>query len=48
MRQEGHALVTGPFEGQPDPSWRGINIFRTCYVPAGLLEDRPAAQIEDD
>ncbi|HSS62177.1 MAG TPA: YciI family protein [Candidatus Limnocylindrales bacterium] len=29
MREEGHALVTGPFTGQPDPSLRGFDIFRT-------------------
>ena len=29
MREAGHALVSGPFVGQPDESWRGISIFRT-------------------
>jgi hypothetical protein len=29
MRAEGHALITGPFQGQPDISWRGLNVFRT-------------------
>src|SRR5256885_4028188 len=29
MREAGHALVSGPFAGQPDESWRGISIFRT-------------------
>jgi hypothetical protein len=29
MREEGHALITGPFTGQPDISWRGLNVFRT-------------------
>lgn len=72
MREEGHALLVGPFHGQPDESWRGLSVFRTSvaetrrlmendasvkagrlavdvftwYLPAGLLGDRPAAQIE--
>ena len=29
MREAGHALVSGPFAGQPDESWRGMSIFRT-------------------
>lgn len=29
MRQEGRALITGPVTDQPDPSLRGINVFRT-------------------
>ena len=29
MREEGKAVVTGPFRGQPDPALRGINLFRT-------------------
>jgi hypothetical protein len=29
MRDQGHALVTGPFSGQPDESLRGLNVFRT-------------------
>jgi hypothetical protein len=28
MREEGHALITGPFDDQPDQSWRGISVFR--------------------
>jgi uncharacterized protein YciI len=74
MRQEGHALITGPLRDQPDESLRGINIFRTSVeetrrlmnqdpsvragrlavdvftwlVPAGLLGDRPAAQIDEE
>ena len=74
MREEGHALITGPVTDQPDPSLRGINVFRTSVeqtrrlmrgdplvkarrleadvftwlVPAGLLGDRPAAQITEE
>ena len=29
MRAEGHAVITGPFSGQPDESLRGIDVFRT-------------------
>lgn len=29
MREEGHALITGPFMDQPDQAWRGISVFRT-------------------
>jgi uncharacterized protein len=29
MRDAGHALITGPVEGPPDESLRGINVFRT-------------------
>ena len=74
MREAGHALITGPLRGQPDPNLRGINVFRTSVeetaalmegdpsvragrlevdvftwlMPAGLLGDRPAAQIDAD
>jgi hypothetical protein len=39
MRTEGHAVVTGPFTGQPDPSWRGINVFRTSVEKTRELMD---------
>ena len=29
MREAGHALINGPFGGQPDESWRGIGVYRT-------------------
>jgi hypothetical protein len=29
MRAEGHAVITGPFTGQPDKTLRGIDVFRT-------------------
>jgi hypothetical protein len=32
MRAEGHALITGPFTDQPDPSWRGLSVFRTSIA----------------
>ncbi|HEV2141295.1 MAG TPA: YciI family protein [Candidatus Dormibacteraeota bacterium] len=42
MREEGHALVTGPLSGQPDPSLRGIDIFRTSVEEARrLTQDDP-------
>jgi hypothetical protein len=40
MRQEGHALVTGPLRGQPDESLRGINIFRTSVEETRRLMDQ--------
>jgi uncharacterized protein YciI len=30
MREEGHALITGPLTGQPDQSLRGIAVYRTA------------------
>ena len=29
MRQAGHALFMGPFRDQPDPSLRGVSVYRT-------------------
>lgn len=29
MRDDGHAVITGPLQGQPDKSLRGIDVFRT-------------------
>ena len=37
MREAGHALVSGPFTGQPDESWRGISIFRTSVAQTRVL-----------
>jgi uncharacterized protein YciI len=37
MRKEGHALVSGPFTGQPDQSWRGMSIFRTSVEETRAL-----------
>ena len=43
MREEGHALITGPFMDQPDQAWRGISVFRTSVEETRkLLEDDPA------
>jgi len=43
MREQGHAIVTGPFADQPDVSWRGISVFRTSIEETRrLLEDDPA------
>jgi uncharacterized protein len=43
MREEGHALITGPFDHQPDPSWRGISVFRTSIAQTReLLAGDPA------
>jgi len=43
MREAGHALVTGPFDGQPDPSLRGINIFRTSVEETRKLMENDAS-----
>jgi uncharacterized protein len=43
MREQGHAIITGPFTDQPDVSWRGISVFRTSIDETRrLLEDDPA------
>ena len=43
MRNEGHALITGPFMDQPDQAWRGISVFRTSIeATRKLLEGDPA------
>jgi uncharacterized protein len=41
MREAGHAIITGPFRGQPDQSWRGISVFRTSVEETRrlVLED---------
>ena len=45
MREEGHALITGPFDDQPDPSWRGISVFRTSIEETRrLVADDPAVK----
>ena len=43
MRDEGHALITGPFMDQPDVAWRGISVFRTSIAETrALLAGDPA------
>jgi len=43
MREEGHALITGPFMDQPDLAWRGISVFRTSIEETRkLLAGDPA------
>ena len=45
FRKEGHAVITGPLSGQPDPSLRGINVFRTSVDETrGLMEGDPLVQ----
>jgi len=45
MREEGHALVNGPFDGQPDESWRGMSVFRTSPDETRrLMAGDPAVQ----
>ena len=39
MRAEGHLLAAGPFEDQPDITWRGI-----CLYAAGVEEARALAE----
>jgi len=42
MRAAGHALINGPFTGQPDPSWRGIGVYRTSVEETRrLVADDP-------
>ncbi len=45
MRDEGHALVSGPVTGQRDPALRGITIYRTSLeVTRRLAEQDPSVQ----
>ena len=45
MREAGHALINGPFAGQPDASWRGIGVYRTSVEETRrLLEGDPLGQ----
>jgi uncharacterized protein len=45
MREAGHALVSGPFDGQPDESWRGMSVFRTSPEETRrLMAGDPAVQ----
>ena len=45
MREQGHTVVSGPLAGQPDQSWRGINIFRTSVAKTReLMADDPSVR----
>jgi hypothetical protein len=45
MREAGHALVNGPFQGQPDESWRGMSVFRTSIDETRrLMADDPSVK----
>jgi uncharacterized protein YciI len=45
MREEGHALITGPLSGQPDESLRGIAVYRTSVEETRrLAEQDPSVQ----
>ena len=45
MREEGHALITGPVIGQPDESLRGVAIYRTSVEDTRrLAEQDPSVQ----
>jgi uncharacterized protein len=45
MRQEGHALITGPLRGQPDQALRGINVFRTSVEETrNLMNQDPSVR----
>ncbi|HKW59589.1 MAG TPA: hypothetical protein VJR46_07525 [Candidatus Dormibacteraeota bacterium] len=45
MREAGHALANGPFDGQPDVSWRGMTIFRTSIEETHrLMAGDPSVQ----
>lgn len=43
MRDEGHALTTGPLRDQPDESLRGINVFRTSIEETRSLMESDAS-----
>ena len=45
MREAGHALINGPFMGQPDESWRGVGVYRTSVEETRrLLAGDPLGQ----
>lgn len=45
MRAAGHALITGPFDDQPDVSWRGMSVFRTSIEETRkLVAEDPAVK----
>jgi len=45
MRDAGHALINGPFGGQPDGTWRGAGVYRTSIEETRrLLEGDPLGQ----
>jgi hypothetical protein len=45
MREAGHALANGPFQGQPDESWRGMTVFRTSIEDTRrLMAGDPSVQ----
>src|SRR6266480_4280714 len=48
MKEEGHALITGPFLDQPDVAWRGIGVFRTSVEETRKLLAGDPAQISPE
>ena len=45
MRDEGHLLAAGPFEGQPEEAWRGFAFYRVGVEEARrLAEADPSVQ----
>ena len=43
MRDEGHAVITGPLRDQPDVALRGISVFRTSIEETGRLMESDAS-----
>jgi uncharacterized protein YciI len=46
MRSAGHLLVAGPFNNQPDESWRGLGVYRVGSLEEArrLAEADPAVK----
>jgi uncharacterized protein len=45
MRDEGHLLAAGPFQNQPDETWRGFAFYKvTPEEAARLAEQDPSVQ----
>jgi uncharacterized protein len=40
MREEGHALISGPLSGQSDDSLRGISVYRTSVAETLRLAEQ--------
>jgi uncharacterized protein YciI len=45
LRDEGHLLAGGPFEDQPDVTWRGFGFYRTGVEEARRLAEQDPAVV---
>ena len=45
LREQGLLLINGPFDGQPDESWRGMCLYNTSVEEARVLAEKDPAVI---